>query len=188
MRIYIKWGLIVFVVIAGLIILLNITGKFFVTELVQNVILLGAEEKTALQPAGGKRAPYFNLPDLSGRRVASSDALTKPMVLLFWTTWNNASVDQLAVLDTYVNKQESLPFAVFTVNSQEDAATVKNFIRRGEYRLPVLLDERGALTEQYQARTLPATYFIGADGFIKDVVVGVMSEQELTVRVKKANP
>jgi len=50
----------------------------------------------------------------------------------------------------------------------------------------VLTDPSGKTGEQYGVRFLPVTYFIGADGRVKDVIYGEISGQkELRNSVQK---
>ena len=56
---------------------------------------------------------------------------------------------------------------------------VANFIKRGGYKLNILLDLDGAVSELYGARNLPVTYFIDKKGIIKDVFVGVMDKKTI---------
>ena len=139
----------------------------------------------------GDKAPYFELKDPDEKSVAITEFLGKPFILTFWTTWNTLSADQIKIFDDYLvarekegNGIEAL-FDIVTINSQEDKSIVSNFMRRGGYQVKVLLDEDGSAGEIYQARNLPATYFMDADGIIRDVSAGILNEEMLLEKIEK---
>lgn len=146
---------------------------------------------TTTAPAGAVRAlnypaPSFELPDLQNKKIKLSDFLKKAVVLVFWTAWNPAARDQIAILESYYQKNKDRgDLAMIAVNSQENKSVVSSFLKRGEYQLPVLLDEEGKTGEAYNINILPAFYFIGKDGRVKDEYIGVLNENELEERAAK---
>ena len=161
---------------------LNLLGGFFVREVIQEPVLVESLE-TSNGTGLGKPALYFELPDLAGNTIKSSDFLGVPVVLTFWTTWNSAAADQIKILDDYVRKNNEILFKIITISGQEDKSVVTNFMNRGGYKIEVLLDESGAITESYQARNLPTTYFLDEKGMLQEIFIGILSERQL---VKKA--
>lgn len=161
---------------------LNLLGGFFVREVIQEPTLVESLE-TVDGTDLGKPAPYFELPDLEGTTIKSSDFLGTPTIVTFWTTWNSAAADQIKIFDDYARKNDGILFKIITISGQEDKSVVTNFMNRGGYKIEVLLDESGAITEAYQARNLPATYFLDTKGMLREVFTGILSEKQL---VKKA--
>jgi peroxiredoxin len=178
MKVYIKRILIVIGAIVIMFFVLHFAGNIFIKEIVQNVAPKTYENKnTAVEL--DKEAPFFELPDLSGNKVKLSDYLGSPLVITFWAAWNQTSADQIGILDDILSKNKSMLFKVITVNNQEDKSAVQSFVKRGGYKLNVLLDEKGAIGELYQAINLPVSYFLDKDGAIKDIFVGVLNEKML---------
>ncbi len=133
-----------------------------------------------------QEAPHWELLDLEGNTVTLSDFLGKPFVLTFWTSWNSMAADQIKIFDEYLSQQNpETIFKIVSINNQEDKSIVSNFIQRGGYQVRTLLDETGEVGELYRVRTLPITYFLDKNGIIKEVFVGVLSEQMLTEKVQK---
>lgn len=179
---YLKWTIISIGVLIILFAVLYFTGRFFIPETIMELPL--AQEKQEIAPAIGlpKAAPYFELPDLEGKVVKLSDFRGSALAVVFWTTWNRNASDQIKILDDYLAKNsggEKSFFKIIAVNSQEDKNAVSNFIRRGAYKVPVLLDENGEITEVYGARVLPAAYFIDKNGTLQDVYFGIAAESTL---------
>jgi len=184
--------LILFIVIIAFlgVLFLAYFGESLVGEVIQEIPKGGREAKISGITVGEK-APYFELKDLDQNSVAITGLLGKPFILTFWTTWNTLSADQIKVFDDYLVAREKdrdgigALFDIVTINSQEDKSIVSNFMRRGGYKVKVLLDEDGSVGEVYQARNLPATYFIDADGIIRDVFVGILSEEMILQKIEK---
>ncbi len=162
---------------------LNLLGGFFVREVIQEPALVEPLE-TVSGTDVKKPTPYFELPDLAGNKIKSSDFFGAPTVVSFWTTWNPAAADQIKIFDDYLRKDSRNLFNVVAISSQEDRSVVANFISRGGYEIEVLLDESGAITEAYQARNLPITYFLDEKGILRDVFIGILSEKQLVEKAE----
>ncbi|MEK7558289.1 MAG: TlpA disulfide reductase family protein [Patescibacteria group bacterium] len=137
------------------------------------------------QAVVGNAAPYFELSDIKGDRVRLSDLADTPLIITFWATWNSDSADQIKIFDDYTAKHTQGLFKIISINSQEDKSAVGAFIRRGDYIVPVLLDQTGAVGKSYGIETLPTSIFIDRDGVIREVFVGIMSEAMIVDKSEK---
>jgi len=173
---------IILVAIFGFV-LLSIVGRFFITEVVQEVEIKDASTKI-FGTTIGEEAPHWELVNLDGKMFKTAEFLGRPVVLTFWSTWNQYSADQIRVLDNYLSVNQDSLAVIVTINSQEDRSAVSQFIKRGEYDVPVLLDESGAVSEEYRIKALPTTYFLDSDGIIVDVFVGALSEKMLVEKTE----
>lgn len=163
--------------LAAGVLLLNLAGNPFIREITREATVERGEE--SVDPRVGKSAPHFAVPDLGGVQTPLSDFLGSPVILTFWTTWNREAADQIRILDLYLAERGEALAKVIAVNSQEDRSVVASFMRRGGYRVRVLLDEKGEVGERYGARNLPRTYFIDSNGVIRKVFTGIMGEKML---------
>jgi peroxiredoxin len=173
------------VLIGGIILIYFVASKLLNSgQTYSEDMIVGQEEQNA---TGTKdySAPDFELGNIRGEKVKLSDFKDKIIILNFWASWNQPAQDQLVVLDSYyqeINNKDYL--SLITVNNLEDNSVVSNFIRRGGYILPVLLDSDGKIGELYKIDTLPATFFIDRSGKIREVFVGILSKGEITSRVE----
>lgn len=181
---YIKWGLIILTVIGLGVFLLNIVGKLFIQEITQEVFIKEESEKIFGVDIG-KEAPHWELLDLEGNSFTLSNFLGEPLVLTFWASWNSISADQIKIFDEYLTQNKETVFKIVSINNQEDKSIVLNFIQRGGYKVPVLLDETGKVGELYKIKSLPVTYFLDKDGVIRDVYIGVLSERMLLEKAQQ---
>jgi len=168
---------IAFFVTAGILIL-GWLGNYFVAEITQEVFLPEQQLAELKEVVLGKPAPYFDLKNLSGERFNLSEFKNKNLILTFWTTWNQLAADQIRIWDEYLRVNKS-DFEVRLINSQEDKVLVESFLKRGGYEVPVLVDERGAVTDSYGARVLPVSYFINKNGTVELIHVGVLDSKAL---------
>ena len=124
-----------------------------------------------------KKVPFFDLANLSDKRIKLSDFTDKPFVIVFWATWNVESANQLKILDEYITslKKENNFVSIISINSQEELSLVKSFIKRGGYDVPVALDSNGSLTEDFNIKSLPTAFFVDRDGIVREIYSGVLS-------------
>ena len=179
-----KTPLIVIVSIAGLFAAVYLSGKTFLPEGDKIQEERGGEQNT---PDAGAQAPYFDLPSIAGDHVKLSQFTDTPVLLVFWTTWNTQAADQIKILDDYLASGQvgSDVVHILAIDSQEEKSITASFLRRGGYKVPVLLDVRGATGGAYGVKSVPTSYFIGRDGTIRDTYAGVLSISMLEKRLEQ---
>ena len=74
---------------------------------------------------------------------------------------------------------------VTAYDTREEADAVIN--NRG-YIFPVFYDTEASAAKAYQVSGIPATYFIDAEGYIVEKVVGSLKEQDLQWLINKLLP
>lgn len=181
---FLKWGLIVLSIIVLGIFLLNMVGKEFIQEIVQEVSIK-EEKRKAFGVGVDEKAPHWELFNLEKNSVKLSDFLGKPLIITFWASWNSMSADQIKIFDEYLSQKPEALFEIVSINNQEDKSIVSSFIQRGTYQVPTLLDETGSVGELYKVRTLPITYFLNKDGVIRDIFVGALSGEMLAEKAER---
>jgi peroxiredoxin/outer membrane lipoprotein-sorting protein len=134
----------------------------------------GGEElmSGAGHPLEGKPAPAFTLASLEGNDVSMADLKGKVVVLDFWATWCPPCREGLPHLAKLAGDHANQPFQLYAVNVREDAAKVKAFLEQSRLELPVLMDAKGAVAQQYGVSGIPQTVIVGKDGTVRKVFVG----------------
>jgi peroxiredoxin len=151
-------------------------GQQFVPMLADSVAL----DQGVAQAAIGKKAPYFDLPNTKGDHVRLSDFIGTPVVVVFWATWEGAAADQIQILDAYMAAHKDGTLAkIVIIDSQEEKSIVTAFLRRGGYQVETLYDVGGSVTDAYEARSLPMSFFVDSDGLVRSIFTGVMSGKTL---------
>ncbi|MCX2952440.1 TlpA family protein disulfide reductase [Lentzea sp. NEAU-D7] len=95
-------------------------------------------------------------------------ALKGPLLINFWATWCQPCQEELPVLDAYAKQPGAVPVVPVLVESRE--ADGLELLTRLGVRLPSVHDGADELRKQVKApMTLPATYYVAADGQVRQI-------------------
>lgn len=126
----------------------------------------------------GARAPGFILDDLAGQPVKLSDFTGRVVLLNFWATWCAPCRDEMPLLQQR-HAQYAPALAVIAVNFDEPLEYVQAFAAEFGLTFTVLLDPGGAAQDAYAVRGYPTTVLVDAQGIVRIVHIGAMSEGQL---------
>ena len=118
-------------------------------------------------------APDFRLLDLEGDPVRLADFDT-PLVLNFWASWCQPCIQEMPDFQR-LHEQYGDRLAMIGVNDGEDLATAAEFAgpNRTNVQYRILIDPSKSLTDgPYRLIGRPTTYYIDAEGIIRDIRVG----------------
>ena len=132
----------------------------------------------------GTKAEDFTLKNLDGSEFQLSKYRGRIVVLDFWASWCGPCMQSLPKVDQLISRLESDKIVLAAINVQEPADTAQAALTRLGIRPTVLLDEQGKVAARYGATAIPQTVIIGADGAIKEIIVG--GSQEARDRVRAA--
>lgn len=122
------------------------------------------EDKNELTPA-----PDFTVYDIDGNSVSLSDLTGKPIVLNFWASWCGPCKSEMPDFETAYNEYgDDIHFMIvnMTDGSQETVDTASSYVKECGYTFPVYYDTDYDAAITYGVYSLPATYFIDAEGYI----------------------
>jgi len=123
-------------------------------------------------PLIGGPAPAFTLNDLEGHPVSLSDYHGKTVLLTFWATWCKPCAKEMPEIQAAYEKYEDRNFVVLAINFGEKSDPAKAFTHHGHLTFPVLLDPGAKVASRYSVVSLPVSFFIDANGLIRERVVG----------------
>ncbi len=137
--------------------------------------------EAALEVAVGEPVPDFQLDTPHGDTLRLSDYRGQAVVLNFWATWCapcRAEMPELqAVHDQYA---ASGALTVIGVDELEPPEAVIAFTEELDLTFPMALDRDGELAQVFGLIGLPGTFFIDADGILRDRVLGQLHGDLLT--------
>jgi peroxiredoxin len=124
----------------------------------------------------GFRAPEIELVSIGGNTYRLSDYAGQPVVVNFWATWCPPCVAEIPEIQAAYSEYD---FYLMAVNVGEDSGTTLQFAREMNMTFPVLLDTYGRVSNAYDVSSIPITFFIDAEGVIRQIERGSMSADVL---------
>ena len=140
---------------------------------------LGYIERDGDASDKGALAPDFRLLDLEGNPHRLSD-VGGPIVLNFWASWCEPCIEEMPEFEL-VNQEAAGRVTFIGINDGESLETAEQFAHEVTMvSYLILLDPTKSMTDgPYPLVGRPTTYFIGADGIIKDLRVGIVDLETL---------
>ena len=133
-------------------------------------------------PKVGQLAPDFTLKALDGSSFTLSQLRGKAVLINFWTSWCVACRDESPLLESFYQTHQTAGVVVLGVNvtSQDTPDAARTYVKEMQLSFPIPLDEQGSVTNHYQVPGLPVSFFIDAQGIIRNIIVGQMRSGDLT--------
>lgn len=147
-----------------------------------SLLFLFVSPIVALGP--GDEAPTFFLRDASGgefflsSHVGKSTAATSRGVIInFFASYCAPCREELPVLNMLAPEFEKAGLKVVIVGYKEDFDRILPMLSELKVDRPtVLSDKYGKIGEKYGVRFLPATFIVGRDGVVRDVIRGALPD------------
>lgn len=139
-------------------------------------------------PQAGFLAPDFSLTTLDGETITLSDLRGQVVLLNIWASWCPPCRAEMPAMQRVWEEYQKQGVMVLAVNStaQDTLADAQAFVTDNGLTFPIPLDTDGEVTRLYRVSSLPTSFFIGADGVIREVVIGgPMAEALLRSRVEQ---
>lgn len=134
------------------------------------------KEVTGSKPQVGAAAPDFELTSLQNEVLHLSDFQGQPVVLSFSATWCPPCQEEAPMLQEL---HENYALKVLVVDSKESYDTVSSYAEENLLSYTFLLDYEGDVAHMYQAYSIPAVFFIDAQGIVRAQYIGLMEEDDL---------
>ncbi len=133
----------------------------------------------------GKTAADFTLKALEGSPLRLSDLRGKIVVIDFWATWCPPCREELPVLEE-LHKELGERGVVVLGITDEDAGTIKSFLKKHPCSFTMLMDSKDEAHKLYATRAIPTVLVINRAGVIVAHFVGTQSKDELVQALRNA--
>lgn len=137
------------------------------------------------RPSGGQRLPDVELRCLGHDGGVNMRALGRtPYVVNLWASWCHPCRTEMPEFQkVYADLKGRVGF--LGVDTKDFERNARSTIQDTAVSYPSVFDPDERIKRAVNVRSLPATVFIAADGTIKDVHVGQMTEAELRAALTK---
>lgn len=123
----------------------------------------------------GQIAPDFELQTLDGETVRLSDYRGERVFINFWATWCPPCRAEMPDMQKIHEDGEGKVLAVNLTHTEKSPDDAGEFAEELGLSFPILLDSKGALSEQFNVVAYPTSYMIDSDGRIQFVAMGAMN-------------
>lgn len=120
----------------------------------------------------GRQAPPLLLNNLDGERWDISKARGRWLFVHFWASWCGPCRKEMPTIQAIHDQFDKSELEIVIINTAESEDTVFSFLASIQMDINTLLDRDGLVTEQWQPRGLPSTYFVDPDGKLRYLALG----------------
>lgn len=141
------------------------TAKF--TPQVEIATAKVTERKKGLVPITPRPATDFTLIDAAGKTLTFSEKRGKVVLLNFWASWCPPCVKEIPSMNRLAESFDPEQFEIVSVNFKESPQTIRDFLKQVQVDFPVLIDQDGKVSADYEIFSFPSSFLIDAQGQIR---------------------
>ena len=130
--------------------------------------LVGAE----LESFSEDKRLDFSLADFRDKAHSLADYRGKVVLINFWASWCPPCIYEMPELTRLKQQLADKPFEIIAINVGEKKYKVRKFVNLVNFELQVLLDTSNKTFNDWDVRTLPTSFLVGADGRVRHKIRG----------------
>ena len=133
-------------------------------------------------------APSFTLPNLAGEEVSLAALKGRIVIVNFWATWCAPCKAEMPELQRYYkqySKQHDVEIIAINMTYRHDNdERVRAFKEAYNVSFPIVMEYEKSVSEAFQVLTIPSTFFIDREGFIRSYVKGPLQTAHIAQYVE----
>jgi thiol-disulfide isomerase/thioredoxin len=138
-----------------------------------SVIKTEGGEAPEKSPLIGKPAPDIEQSLLDGGQFSLKQLKGQKIVILdFWATWCGPCVREMPVVAKIAEEYREKDVVLYCLNQQEEADTIRDFLKENSLKVTVSLDANGEAGEAYGAEAIPLLVLVDKSGIVQSVHTG----------------
>ena len=123
----------------------------------------------------GREAPPLVLNNLDGEPWDISQSRGHWLFVHFWATWCGPCRKEMPNIQAIFQKFDPSQLEIVLINTAESEDTVFTFLAELAPDITPLMDRDGLVTERWQPRGLPATFFVDPEGRLQYLALASIS-------------
>jgi len=140
--------------------------------LMSSIVVAAANKPGGIIKLDGRPAPELKLSNSDGV-VSNLQAMRGKWVLVhFWASWCGPCRREMPSIQALSKKISPAKMTILLVNTAESEDTVFEFLGLVAPELDSTLDRDGTVTERWQPRGLPSSFFVDPDGKLQYLALG----------------
>jgi peroxiredoxin len=136
-------------------------------------------------PKIGAPAVPFELKTLGGKQAGLDSFRGKPLVLNFFATWCDPCREEMPLLNGLAAAGKKDRYQVLGIAVEDTRGAVTEYIKEAKLVFPIALDLNSTVKRSYRIFGPPASFFIDANGVIRDIVLGPMTRERALDALRK---
>lgn len=120
----------------------------------------------------GRAAPELILKDVDGNSYDIRQSRGKWIFVHFWAAWCGPCRREMPTVQRMTELLKDDSIDIVLVNTAENDDVVFNFMGVVAPDLSTLMDRDGLVTERWQPRGLPASFFVSPEGTLEYIALG----------------
>lgn len=137
-------------------------------------------------PAIGRAAVEFQLQTLDGKSINLESYRGKALVLNFFASWCDPCRDEMPLINELAANSEKGNYRVLGVAVEDSRAALDEYKKESRLVFPMALDLNNTVKRSYRIFGPPATFFIDAQGVVRDRVLGPLTKERALDALRKA--
>lgn len=150
--------------------------KILINLIILFLLLSCTKGQTVELPKGvmikDKLAPKLQLKDLDGKEFNLNSVKGKWVLVHFWASWCGPCRKEMPTIVKLKQAVKGENIHIVLINTAENEDTIFSFLAGVAPDLNSLMDPDGSVTEIWQPRGLPASFFVDPEGKIRYLALG----------------
>lgn len=134
------------------------------------------------QATSGEAAPLVEMVDFDDVPLSLSEYVGTPVILNFWASWCPFCIAEMPDFER-VHKDAGESVAFLGVNLQDDPSSATRLAGETGVTYRLARDPQGVVYQAFGGIAMPTTVFIDAEGLVREVVTGQMSQSQLRTKI-----
>lgn len=135
------------------------------------------------------KASEFQLKTLDNEIISLSDLRGKKLFINFWATWCPPCKEEMPHMNDYYEKyaeKHNVDILAINITNQEFSKNdIEKFAKDYEIKFPILLDEKGTVSMDYEILMIPTSFIVDEEGRVVEKIVGPVTKDILLQKLEK---